>query len=202
VSHGDQDHSGGMSEVLAALPVREVFVGPSVHHAPAGHLKCELGQQWQWDGVTFTVLHPDANSGAQARARSGNDSSCVLHVRANAVTALLTGDIEADAERELLDRGLTPATVVVAAHHGSETSSSSLFVAAAQPDVTIFSTGYRNRWNFPRPAVVSRWREAGARTYDTSAGGAISVTFEPHDEPFNVQVREHRHTRRRYWARQ
>jgi competence protein ComEC len=68
--------------------------------------------------------------------------------------------------------------------------------------VTIFSTGYRNRWNFPRPAVVERWREAGARTFDTGASGAISVTFAPHKAPVHVQVREQRHTRQRYWTRQ
>jgi competence protein ComEC len=126
----------------------------------------------------------------------------VLRVRGRDGAALLTGDIEADAERQLLDHGLSPASVVVAPHHGSDTSSSSLFVAAARPDVTIFSTGYRNRWNFPHPAVVQRWREAGARSYDTSASGAISVTFARHDEAIHVQVREHRHTRRRYWTRE
>lgn len=201
VSHGDQDHGGGLPELLAALPVRAVSVGPSVDQAPPYKRACESGQQWQWDGVTFTVLHPDPNSGAQALHRSGNDSSCVLHVRGRDGTALLTGDIEADAERQLLDRGLSQATVVVAPHHGSDTSSSLHFVAAARPDVTIFSTGYRNRWNFPRPAVVQRWREAGARTYDTGASGAISVAFEPSMDATNVQVREQRHTRRRYWTR-
>ena len=202
VSHGDQDHSGGMTEILAALPVRAVSAGPSVNQAPPEKIACERGQQWRWDGVTFTVLHPDSSSGAQASARSGNDSSCVLHIRGDYGTALLTGDIEADAERQLTDRGLSRANVVVAPHHGSDTSSSSLFVAATRPDVTIFSTGYRNRWNFPRPAVVERWREAGARSFDTSASGAISLTFAPHDAPVRVQVREHRHTHGRYWSRQ
>lgn len=205
VSHGDQDHSGGLSEMLAALPARTLLVGPSVNQAPpdkaANKLNCERGQQWHWDGVTFTVLHPDSRSEARASSRSGNDSSCVLHIYGHDGTALLTGDIESDAERQLVDRGLTPATVVVAPHHGSDTSSSSLFVAATRPDVTIFSTGYRNRWNFPRPAVVQRWRDVGARSFDTSASGAIRVTFEPHDAPVDVQVREHRHTRRRYWSR-
>jgi competence protein ComEC len=70
-------------------------------------------------------------------------------------------------------------------------------VAALRPDVTIFSTGYRNRWNFPRADVVERWQKAGARTYDTSVSGAIGVTFTMND----LQIREHRHTRRRYWSR-
>lgn len=201
VSHGDQDHSGGLSDLLAGLPVRAVAVGPSVAKAPPASVGCRRGQQWQWDGVWFTVLHPEGHSGEQTIPESGNNSSCVLLIQGHAGSALLTGDIEVDAERQLLERGLPQATVAVAPHHGSDTSSSSLFVAAVRPDVTIFSTGYRNRWNFPRPAVVGRWSSVGARCYDTSVSGAISVVFEPQMDAANVQVREQRHTQRRYWTR-
>jgi competence protein ComEC len=206
VSHGDRDHSGGVPALLEAMPVGEVLVGPSVNQLPPDNttdkVVCKRGQQWAWDGVTFTVLHPDSNSGAQGQGRSDNDDSCVLRVEAGGGSALLTGDVEADGERQLLERGLAPASVVVAPHHGSDTSSSSLFVAATRPDVTIFSTGYRNRWNFPRPAVVARWRDAGSSCYATAASGAISVAFEPRMDATNVQLREQRHTRRRYWGRQ
>jgi competence protein ComEC len=163
-----------------------------VAEAP-GRIGCRRGQQWQWDGVIFSVLHPPS----AARSDSSNDTSCVLLIRAAAGSAILTGDIEANAEQQLLGHGLPRVAVVVAPHHGSETSSSSLFVAALRPDVTIFSTGYRNRWNFPRAAVVERWRSGGARTYDTSEGGAIEVTFTTR----GVQVREQRHRQRRYWSR-
>ena len=194
VSHGDQDHSGGLQPLLAALPVRLLSVGPSVRTTVADKVDCRAGQQWRWDDVSFTVLHPDAHS----LPESGNNSSCVLLIRGDrAGSALLTGDIEAAAEQELLDRPLPRVSLVVAPHHGSGTSSTSLFVAALRPDVTIFSTGYRNRWNFPRADVVERWRRAGARTYDTSVSGAIGVTFTTND----LQIREHRHTRRRYWSR-
>jgi competence protein ComEC len=206
VSHGDQDHSGGLADVLAAMPARALRVGHSVDTSSIRRStvkdRCERGQQWRWDDVTFTVLHPDASSGPAVSRRSRNDGSCVLLVRGAFGSALLTGDIEAAAEQELLAHGLNPATVVVGPHHGSDTSSGSLFVAATRPDVTIFSTGYRNRWNFPKPAVVQRWRAAGARTFDTGVSGAVTVSFVPHDGPVHVPVREHRHTRQRYWTRQ
>jgi competence protein ComEC len=199
VSHGDQDHSGGLPELLAAMPVRALATGPSVAFHDSARIACHRGQHWDWDGVRFTVLHP--HSEGQALGRSGNDSSCVLLIQGRDGSVLLTGDIEADGERAVLAQGLPRADVVVAPHHGSETSSSSLFVAAVRPDVTIFSTGYRNRWNFPRPAVVARWREAGAVCYDTATSGAISVVFDPHMDATKVRVREHRHTQRRYWTR-
>lgn len=201
VSHGDKDHSGGLSELLEGLPARAVSVGPSVSEAPSTSIRCERGEQWQWDDVSFTVLHPNAHSEAQALPESGNNGSCVLLIQGRDGAALLTGDIEIEAERELLAHGLPRADVVVAPHHGSDTSSSSLFVAAVRPDVTIFSTGYRNRWNFPRPAVVERWRSEGARCYETAASGALTVAFAPGMDAAKVQVREHRHTQRRYWTR-
>ena len=197
ISHGDQDHSGGMRTVLQNLPVRTLMVGPSVNpssieNGSREQVRCQRGQQWDWDDVSFTVLHP------QPSAEHGrNDSSCVVLIRGRDGTTLLTGDIELEAERALLEQGVPRVDVVVAPHHGSGTSSSSLFVAATRPDVTIFSTGYRNRWGMPRAEVVERWRKVGARSFDTSAGGAITATFAAG----NVQVREQRHTRRRYWAR-
>jgi competence protein ComEC len=193
ISHGDQDHSGGLRTVLDGLPVRTLMLGPSVRDSSRAQIRCERGQQWTWDGVSFSVLHPEPrNPGGD------NDSSCVVLIRGRDGTTLLTGDIEHAAERALLEHGVPHVDVVVAPHHGSGTSSSSLFVAATRPDVTIFSTGYRNRWGLPRADVVERWRQAGARTFDTSSGGAITATFAAG----NVQVREQRHTRRRYWRRQ
>lgn len=195
ISHGDQDHSGGMRAVLDAMPVRTLAVGPSVGGVSRDHVRCERGQQWNWDGVSFTVLHPQPQSGESHRR--SNDSSCVVRIEGRDGSALLTGDIEGEGERMLLEHAMTRVDVVVAPHHGSGTSSSSLFVAAVRPDVTIFSTGYRNRWRLPRADVVERWQQAGSRTYDTSAGGAITATFDAG----TVQVREQRHTRRRYWGR-
>lgn len=192
ISHGDRDHSGGMRAVLDGLPVRTLLLGPSVNEPARERVRCERGQQWHWDGVSFTVLHPD-----RRQPRGDNDSSCVVLIRGREGTTLLTGDIEVAAERALLQQGVPRVDVVVAPHHGSGTSSSSLFVAATRPDVTIFSTGYRNRWGLPRADVMERWREAGARTFDTSTSGAVTATFAAG----NVQVREQRHTRRRYWSR-
>lgn len=194
VSHGDQDHSGGIQSILHAMPVRTLSVGPSVTRVPTPRMSCERGQQWTWDGVTFSILHPDAQGSALTR---GNDSSCVLWIRSRTGSALLAGDIEVAAERELLSRGLPPVAVVVAPHHGSGSSSSSQFVDALGPDVTIFSTGYRNRWQFPNADVVKRWQAAGSRVFDTAVSGAVTVSFSS----VGVQVHEHRREHRRYWNR-
>ena len=191
ISHGHLDHQGGATSVVAALPVEAGLRGPSVV-AALGDI-CERGAQWVWDGVTFTVLHP-----SQTDAVADNDSSCVLSIRGAGGAALLTGDIEAEAEAQLVDAGLALADIVVAPHHGSRTSSTPEFVDALRPQLTVFSAGYRNRWGFPRAEIVERWSAAGARIMFTAESGAIEARVGVDGR---IDVQEHRETHARYWRR-
>jgi competence protein ComEC len=191
VSHGDLDHQGGMNSILQSLPVRHLLVGPSVTVAPGVPAElCRVGQAWQWDGVAFEVLHPAANTAA-----SDNDSSCVLRIQAAAASALLTGDIQSDAEHALVERALQAVDVVVVPHHGSRTSSTAPFVNATSPQFAVFAAGYRNRWGFPKTDVIERWLGQGARTLSTVSSGAI--TIELAGQP--PQAHEYRVEHPQYW---
>lgn len=193
VSHGDLDHRGGAPSLLAELATERVFVGPSVDIDVAQPVPCARGQQWSWEGVRFEVLHPPADY-----ISDDNDTSCVLYIEGRGGSALLTGDIEALGEQELLEGALAKVDVVVVPHHGSRTSSTSEFVAALSPGLAVFSAGYRNRWGLPKLEVVQRWQRAGARAVTTAGSGAIEVSFT---ETGALHVREHRRASRRYWSR-
>jgi competence protein ComEC len=193
VSHGDLDHRGGMKSLLAAMPVGRVLTGPSVRGGDWDRVTCRRGQRWSWDGVQFEILHP-----GDAASDADNDSSCVLRIQGRAGSALLTGDIEAAAEAELVARGLAHADVVVVPHHGSRTSSSADFVEAIGAQIALVPAGYRNRWGFPAPAVMKRWHAAGALTLSTADSGAIEISFAA-AQP--LRPRAYRRTHVRYWRR-
>lgn len=193
ISHGDLDHRGGANSVLAGVAVAHVLAGPSVGPLARPRDPCRRGQRWIWDGVRFEMLHP-----ARSARVSDNDSSCVLRIDSSAGSVLLAGDVEAVAESEIVDGGLPRTTVVVVPHHGSRTSSTAPFVAAAHPALALVSAGYRNRWGLPRREIAERWRAAGARVFTTADSGAIEITFAPGHPP---QAREYRQTQRRYWHR-
>ena len=136
---------------------------------------CRRGEAWSWNGVDFRWVHP-----GDVRYQRDNDSSCVLLVSAGGSTALVTGDIEAEAERDMArDGALAPVDIVIVPHHGSRTSSTQDFVTASRPRWAVYAVGYRNRWNFPVRRVVERWEQAGARGVRTRDGGAITFELVP-----------------------
>lgn len=182
LSHGDMDHRGGAPAVLKRYPaIRRL----GWHGQP-----CRAGRHWRWDGVSFRFLHPDG------AAWHGNDRSCVLRVAAGGHAVLLTGDIEAPAEAHLVAkrRQWLRADVLVAPHHGSNSSSTPAFVQAVHPRFVVFPAGWDNRWGFPKSVVVRRYRHEGAVLRTTGCNGAI--LFRVHAGfvigPVSWRTRHHR----------
>lgn len=195
VSHGDIDHSGGVASLLRALPAGEVLGGPGVERLHAEQETCRLGQHWSWDGVDFEVLHPPPGP----RAASENDGSCVIRVSGPGGAALLTADIEAEAEARLIadHRGALAADVLVVPHHGSGSSSSGPFIDAVSPALALVSAGYRNRYGFPKMEVCQRYAARGVRVLETAAEGSLRIRVSPDDGPTRVQG--FRRSAKRYW---
>jgi competence protein ComEC len=196
VSHGDNDHIGGVASLLAAYPAATIYSSVP-DRLPAGTaLSCRRGMRWRWDGVEFAILHPGTEGGSR-----GNDGSCVLRIgTADGQHLLLTGDIERGAERQLLAAGSDAlrAEVLVAPHHGSATSSSPEFIAAVNPEVVIVPAAWRNRYRFPQRDVVERYRARGTAILVTGRSGAVTIRLAPGSE--RPQVETWRERYRHVWS--
>jgi competence protein ComEC len=181
VSHGDRDHAGGLASLRAAYPEMPVLAGEESRFTDVQ--TCVRGQFWDWDGVRFETLSPDGYT-----PHTGNNASCVVKVSGAGGSLLLTGDIMHKTEQHLLalDPTALRSDVLVAPHHGSNSSSSADFIAAVAPDTVLFPVGYRNRWGFPRPEVLERYRDIGAHMADTVVDGAIRIEFVPATPPAMV----------------
>ncbi|WP_428604620.1 DNA internalization-related competence protein ComEC/Rec2 [Sedimenticola sp.] len=194
VTNGDMDHRGGLAAVLKAFPSAELLSGEPQRLNNGQPTLCAAGMRWTWDGVGFSILHP-----ATASSWRGNDASCVLAVDTAAGRVLLTGDIEAPAEASLVEKypGQLHAVVVTIPHHGSASSSRTPFIAATQPLYGLISSGYRNRYGFPRAEVVARWQQQQVKLLNTAESGALSLRFTTDgriEGPFG-----YRNTHARYW---
>lgn len=201
VSHGDADHAGGVPAVLDAADVRQVLGGlpptnriwEAARSRGVERLRCAAGQAWNWDGVDFEILWPDPGP---LPARS-NEQSCVLKVSAAGMSALLTGDIGARAERALVERAprALRADVLLVAHHGSNTSSTEPFLDCVDPRVAVFQVGYRNRFGHPHPRVWSRFRGRDAQLARTDRDGALRATIADG----RLVLERYRVSHARYW---
>jgi competence protein ComEC len=174
-SHDDSDHTGGAGTLARLTRVRGLAASGHALDGLGRVRACRAGSGWTWDGVEFRWLHPSL-----PLLPKDNDRSCVLLVRAGAHAVLLTGDIQADAEAQVLEHGLAGGTeVLVVPHHGSRSSSGPELVAATRPRWALVSAGHRNRWGFPAASVVRRWSAAGADVLVTPTEGTIEFDLRP-----------------------
>ena len=155
---------------------------------------CMAGQEWVWDGVHFSVLHPLEKD--YTRGLTPNANSCVLRLQsASGQVALLVGDIEAPQEKELLQRqAALRATWLLVPHHGSATSSTAEFLQAVHPDIALVQAGYRNRYGHPRADVMARYDDIQALVVQTTRCGASKWQSE---RPIMVHCA--RDEQQRYW---
>lgn len=196
LSHGDTDHSGGAVSVAQGLPVRAWWGRVAPTHPLHDRLHpCVAGTAWDWDGVRLQWLHPTA-----ATPGWDNAASCVLHVQDRAGrAALLTGDLPAAQEREMLERsvpGALRADLLLAPHHGSASSSTPALIEAVAPRLALAQSGYRNRHGHPALVVRQRYAVADVPLLTSAACGAFEW-WSAHGAPSPQGCWRGRE--RRYW---
>ena len=160
LTHSDNDHAGGKHLI-------EPITKTVIHQA-----KCQPAQ-WYWDGVLFERFQA-------VSFQSGNNGSCLLRVTSSAgESVLFTGDIEKEAEAELVERmpWLLNASVLISPHHGSRTSSSSEFLEVVNAEFVIISAGFLNRYHHPHEQTLDKYQQRNMKVYATHENGAIQVRF-------------------------
>ena len=187
ITHADPDHVGGAASVMRRFSPPSVWEGvpvpPNATLRELATLASAQSAVWRTvqagdvdrvDGLDLRIWHPPPPDWERQRVR--NDDSIVVELRHGDVSILLTGDIEREAERSLAPQlSLAPIVVLKAPHHGSATSSGEAFIDAVRPAGVVFSSGRRNPFGHPHPAVVARYRAKGVEMFRTDEDGAVVV---------------------------
>ena len=177
-THPHEDHMGGLATVLKNFPVNNVWCseipytnscvsaftgtvkkqGKQIHYADVGDVFYLGGA----NGATITVLGPVKSY------EDVKNLSLVLMVEYGNTRFLLTGDMERDAEADLLDSGTdVKANVLKVGHHGSYTSTGYRFLREVAPTYGVISCGRNNEYGHPHDAPLSRLRDADVILYRT-----------------------------------
>jgi competence protein ComEC len=197
-SHPHQDHIGGLPTLLESMPI-DLYIDPALETTNQTYLRSlemieDLGIQATLarQGDTYSlgahveleILWPTdellLNSDGTHRL---NDNSTVVRVDIGDVSILLTGDIEQDAENILVDTmaGHLDVDILLAGHHGSNTSSHEPFLNATSPSVALISAGLNNQYGHPHTEVMQRLRENQIEIYRTDVDGTIIIQTDGSD---------------------
>ncbi len=183
VTHWDEDHWGGLPDVLDQFSVGTIVVAAdALDGAPAEVLNSP--------GVTYRqVACGDTVDIGAFRTRvmwpfdtvdgEGNEDSLVLLLsyaqEGKSLRVLLTGDAELDQEREFVQE-VGDIDVLKLGHHGSKVSVDTDLLGTLKPELSIASAGEGNRYGHPSDACIDVVRDAGGAFACTIEQGDITVT--------------------------
>jgi competence protein ComEC len=193
-THPDQDHIGGLVEMLQKVPVTyamltgqehttqtyEAFLGEISRLRNKGQLtpvKTRRGTPLDLDpALRVEVLAPGDDA---VETEDSNNASIVMRLTYGAVGFLFTGDAEDEEEGWILDQGSdVRVQILKVSHHGSKNGTSETWLNAVSPEVAVISVGADNRYGHPSSQVIERLARRTVEIYRTDQQGTITVTTD------------------------
>ena len=180
-THPHADHIGGLSGALNACSVGVVYSPVRSYDSKQFSSLVKYVQKQGRELTVPEIGDSFAFGDAQVQFLSPmkeysniNDCSIVVRITHGNNTFLFTGDAEWDAEHDMVDSGYDlSAAVLKVGHHGSDTSSSYVFLREVMPKYAVISCGEGNSYGHPTEAVLSRLRDVGAQVFRTDLQGDV-----------------------------
>ena len=180
-THAHEDHVGGLAAVLAVYPTGQIL-SPTrtyssacfddfLYYADQQDIAITIpspGDTFYLGEAEVTVLGP-VKSYADP-----NNTSIIVKIEFGDTSFLFTGDMEKDAETDMLDYGMdVSADVLKVGHHGSSTSTGYRFLYEVDPEYAVISVGKDNTYGHPHRETVAILADAGIPMLRTDELGTI-----------------------------
>lgn len=181
LTHPDSDHIGGAPDIIERIQIDRVFMSDfekdnetyrklmqALDDKELSWSVPETGSDWSLGTARITIVGPWESYS------DPNNSSIALLLQNGSNTFLFTGDVEEEAERDILESKISvKADVYKAGHHGSKTSSCQEFVDAVDPRTAVISCGEGNSYGHPDAQTLNTFRMRGTQVFRTDEQGTI-----------------------------
>ncbi|MDL2288651.1 MBL fold metallo-hydrolase [Oscillospiraceae bacterium OttesenSCG-928-F05] len=189
-THPHSDHIGSMAYIASTFEIGRLLMPDVAHTTRAFRDLMDViegkdldvdfpapGDTYRLGAAEMTILAPQKDYGSEL-----NNWSLVLTIRFGSHTFLFTGDAEAESEADQLRAGAdVDADVIKVPHHGSNTSSSTEYIAAVSPGYAVISVGTGNSYGHPTSDVLDVYEQIGAAIYRTDLHGTVIVISDGSD---------------------
>ena len=197
ISHFDADHAQGIETVIDKIKVKNIVVSRQASQSVEYDkiikmckekkikiIDAKRGEKIVIDKYAyFDILHPgdilldDGKGGLNANAIVAKLN---YKMDNKLFTVLFTGDIEYDAEQELVKEygNKLKSDILKVAHHGSKTSSSQEFINLVKPEIALIGVGKDNTFGHPNYGVIEKLKKIKAKIYRTDLDGEIIIKME------------------------
>lgn len=191
LTHPHADHVTGLVGVLERYTVKKIIMTGVHYDTPeyrafknlieARHIPVEIithAESFALGSARVAVLYP-LKSFDEVMVKNVHDSTVVMKVSEGERSVLLTGDLEAPGEQEMIAAHEDlRADILKVGHHGSHTSSSDAFLTAVHPTYAAISVGLNNTYGHPHADVLERLMAHAIRFFRTDEDGTITFRMD------------------------
>jgi competence protein ComEC len=205
LSHPHPDHYGGFIYIMDNFDVGEIWLNGRTSQE-SGKLFQKIkerkipgkilrrGDVLETKGYRIYVFHPyDEFHADSPRGEFSNENSdsLVLKIESEDASILFTGDIENEAEDNLVYLGKSlRSDIIKVPHHGGKTSSSKVFIKTLSPKIAVISAGRNNPFKHPHRETLKRYKDAEVKILRTDINGAVTITLK--DKSYEINTYQDR----------
>jgi len=183
-THPDQDHIGGLVDVLERYEIglmvdsglintTDVYIQKEkiVASKKLKKINARRGVIFDIDeDIKLEILFPDRD----VDGLESNTASIIARLVYKEHEFLFTGDSPKSIENYIVSFGDVESDVLKVGHHGSNTSTSPLFLAKVNPKYAVVSAGLNNRYGHPHKEVLKLLEDFKISVFETSKLGTVT----------------------------
>lgn len=198
-THPHDDHMGGMYDVITNFEIGKVVL-PKVKSGEVtsnwylklmGELSqekyeveyAETGQIYMIGDAIMKIIGPINEPSSNL-----NNYSTVMKISFGEMDIIMTGDAEKSVEADILKSKVDlDAEILKVGHHGSDTSTSTEFLDAINPEYALISAKVGNKYKHPIKETIQNLEKRDIIVYRTDECGTVVATITSNSVEFSTE---------------